>query len=132
MLGLLARSLLVWLGLVVLAILNGGLRERVLIPRVGEHVGHVVSTFLLGGIIVAAAWAAVPWLRLTTLRDAWLVGACWLAGTMAFEFLVGHWVFGHSWRRLLADYNVARGRIWILVLVATLLAPVIALRLRGP
>lgn len=40
----------VWVLMAVVAILNGGLREVVLIPRVGEYAGHVLST----GILVAA------------------------------------------------------------------------------
>ena len=46
-----------------------------------------------------------------------------VALTVAFEFLAGHYVFGNSWERLIADYDVFRGRIWILVLLMNLLAP---------
>jgi hypothetical protein len=52
--------------------------------------------------------------------------------TLAFEFLAGHYLFGHPWATLLADYNLARGRIWLLVLVATLLGPVLAYAVRSP
>jgi hypothetical protein len=52
-----------------------------------------------------------------------LIGAVWLALTLAFEFLAGHYLFGSSWERLLADYDLLRGRVWILVLLATLFAP---------
>ena len=38
------HALLIWLCFVLLAVLNGGLRQRVFIPRMGEHTGHVVST----------------------------------------------------------------------------------------
>jgi hypothetical protein len=43
--------------------------------------------------------------------------------TVAFELLAGHYLFGNTWERLLADYNVLRGRIWVLVLITTFLAP---------
>jgi len=36
-----------------------------------------------------------------------------------------------SWATLFADYNLLRGRIWILVLVATFIAPWLAGRVRG-
>jgi hypothetical protein len=29
-----------------------------------------------------------------------------------FEFLVGHYVMGHPWSRLLHDYNILAGRLW--------------------
>jgi hypothetical protein len=47
----------------------------------------------------------------------------WLLLTLAFEFLAGHSLFGKPWDMLLADYDVVRGRIWVLVLMSTLLAP---------
>jgi hypothetical protein len=46
-----------------------------------------------------------------------------VALTVAFEFFAGHYAFGNSWERLIADYNVFRGRIWILVLLANFFAP---------
>ena len=54
----------------------------------------------------------------------------WLGLTVAFEFLGGHYLFGDSWERLLAAYNVAQGQVWVLVLIATLLAPVLAYGMR--
>jgi len=50
--------------------------------------------------------------------------------TLAFEFLAGHYLFHNPWSRLLEDYDVARGRIWILVLFTTLLAPRVCASLR--
>lgn len=52
--------------------------------------------------------------------------------TLGFEFLAGHYLFGSSWEKLLADYNVARGRIWLLIPIVTLLAPVWAQSMRTP
>jgi hypothetical protein len=59
-------------------------------------------------------------------RDAFLVGLLWVVLTVAFEFLAGHYIFGNSWETLLADYNVFRGRVWLLVLLTNLLAPLLA------
>ena len=64
--------------------------------------------------------------------EALLVGIVWVALTVAFEFLAGHYVFGNSWERLIADYNVFRGRIWILVLLANLFAPLWAFLQKQP
>jgi hypothetical protein len=51
------------------------------------------------------------------------VGLLWLVLTVAFEFLLGHYVSGATWETQLADYNLLRGRLWPLVLLTTLLAP---------
>jgi hypothetical protein len=34
-----------------------------------------------------------------------------------------HYLFGHPWSKLLADYDVRLGRVWVFVLLATALAP---------
>ena len=47
----------------------------------------------------------------------------WLGMTLVFEFGAGHYLFGTPWRALLADYNVLAGRLWVLVLIATMTAP---------
>ena len=59
------------------------------------------------------------------------MGVLWLAVTLAFEFLAGHYLFGDPWERLLAEYNVARGRLWVVVPITTLLAPVLVHTLRA-
>jgi hypothetical protein len=59
------------------------------------------------------------------------IGVLWLALTLGFEFLVGHFVFRRPWATLLADYDLRRGRIWLVVLVVTFVAPLVAARLRG-
>ena len=131
LLNLAARAFLAWLAILVLAILNGGLREGVLIPHLGEQVGRVLSPALLALLVAAAAWPAVPWIRPADLRGAWGVGLFWLGLTLAFEFLAGHYLFGDSWERLLAEYDVSKGRLWVLVPITTLLAPVVVQALRS-
>jgi hypothetical protein len=49
---------------------------------------------------------------------------------LAFEFLAGHFLFGHSWDRLLADYDILHGRIWPVALVVTFIAPLVAFAVR--
>jgi hypothetical protein len=126
------RALLVWVLLVGLAILNGRMREVLLSPRLGASAGHVVSSVLLASLIAMTAWLTIRWIAPGTARRAWAVGILWLSLTVAFEFLAGHYAFGHPWPRLLADYDVLRGRVWVLVLVATLVAPAWAWRARAP
>jgi hypothetical protein len=125
------RALAVWLLLVPLAIANGAFRAAVLIPRFGEHTGHIVSTILLSVVILAVAWVTIGWIGPHTLTDAVLIGFLWLGLTVLFEFGAGHFLFKQPWEHLFADYNLAKGRIWILVLIVTLKAPAIAAKVRG-
>jgi hypothetical protein len=122
------RALLVWILLVGLAILNGATREAVVSPRLGAAPGHLVSSVLLAGLIALTAWLSIPWIAPGTARRAWAIGALWLSLTVAFEFLAGHYAFGHAWETRLADYHLLRGRVWLLVLVTTFVAPAWAWR----
>ena len=128
---MMARALLVWVGLLLLAVLNGGVRDTWLSPRMGEGPARALSSLLLSGLILLLTWLTIGWIRPVRPGAALNVGALWLVLTLAFEFLVGHYGFGKAWAELLADYDVRRGRIWILVLVVTVLAPLWAARMRG-
>jgi hypothetical protein len=49
--------------------------------------------------------------------------------TVAFEFGFGHYVAGHSWSLLLADYNLLAGRVWSLFLIWITIVPYVTWRL---
>lgn len=120
------RALAVWLLFLITAIVNGAVRESILRPAFGDKRAHVISTLSLSSLILVGAWLTAPFVRYDSTAAAWGVGVLWVALTLAFEFLAGRFVFGKSWDVLLADYDVMQGRIWPLVLVVTLLAPVLA------
>src|SRR4051812_4505562 len=101
-----ARATAVWCALLVIASINGALREAVLIPRAGDVVGRIISTLLLSAFIVISTWLTIGWIGPRTTDQAWLVGVSWLLLTLAFELLAGHYLFHNSWPSLLADYNV--------------------------
>ncbi|MCU0640222.1 MAG: hypothetical protein MUF59_10205 [Candidatus Krumholzibacteria bacterium] len=125
------KSLVIWLAMGVVAILNAGVRNTFITPRLGEHAGHVISTVTGCSVFLLLIWLALPWIRPASRRDLWLIGSLWLAMTVAFEFLAGHYLFGNSWERLFADYNVLRGRVWVAVLAVTFFGPAWMGRLRG-
>ena len=104
------RALAVWFLLLILAVLNGGVRDTWLSPRFGDTVGRALSTLLLSGLILVTTGMTIGWIRPATTGDALKVGTLWLALTLTFEFVVGHYRFGKPWPELLADYDVRRGR----------------------
>ncbi len=121
---ILLSALGMWFIFVIAAILNATFREVLITPRLGEHAGHVISTFTFMGIILALTYLFLGYLDAELAgNDLLLIGALWLVLTVAFEFLFGHYVMGHSWEKLLADYNILKGRVWVLVLITTFLAP---------
>lgn len=128
---MLLRATVIWLGILLLAIGNGALRELLISPRTSPQFGHVLSTVLLCVLIAAVAWFTIPWIAPATRSRALAAGGWWLGLTLAFEFLAGHYLFGDSWDKLLADYSIARGRIWPLVPLVTLVAPLWAQTFRS-
>jgi hypothetical protein len=44
--------------------------------------------------------------------------------------LFGHYVAGHGWARLLDDYDVVAGRVWLAVPALLAIAPYLAFRWR--
>lgn len=117
------KACLMWLVLLVAMLGNGFFRVLVLQPRLGEHLARQVATLL--GILLILGLTAAFVLRLGSPSSSQLlgVGALWLLLTLAFEFGFGRYVSGLSWQALLEDYDLARGRLWPLALLTTLLAP---------
>ena len=124
------RALAVWFGILLLAVANGAFRDLVLAPRLGDTVARAISSLVLCGLVLLVTWNAIVWMRPLTRGVAFRVGATWVALTLTFELLLGHYVRHLSWEALLADYDLTRGRIWILVLITTFGAPAWAARHR--
>ena len=123
---MLFRAVLIWCEILALAIANGAAREALLVPRFGDTIAPLISTIVLSMLVVVAGSLAMPWIGPGSAGDAWAIGGLWVALTLGFEFLAGHFIFGKPWKQLLADYNLAAGRIWLLVLVVTLVTPIVA------
>ena len=123
---MLARAAAVWLAIMLLAILNGAARDILLLPRLGDLIARAASCVTLACVILLVARVSLPWIDPLSIGDAWTIGVMWLSMTLAFEFLAGHYLFRTPWPTLLADYNLLAGRLWIVVLAATLVGPALA------
>ncbi|HEY7614805.1 MAG TPA: hypothetical protein VH764_17535 [Gemmatimonadales bacterium] len=124
------RAVVVWTGILGLAACNGALRDLVVAPRLGDTVARALSTVILCALILLVAHSTIGWIGPRNAREAFGIGALWLALTLAFEFGSGLYA-GKSWSVMLEDYNVLRGRIWVLVPILTFLAPLWAGRAAG-
>lgn len=115
----------VWIGLAVLAILNAVVREIFITPMVGDYWGHVASTVTFIAILSVVAYLYFTRYTEHSVRELLAIGLIWFVMTVLFEFGFGHYVMGTPWDVLFHDYNVLAGRVWVLVLVALLLAPMV-------
>ena len=120
-----------WIGMVILAIINGALREKLYGPSMRELSAHQLSTLI--GIVLFGVyiWILTGIRHIASSRQALLIGGMWLIMTVLFEFIFGHYVMGHPWDKLFHDYNLVKGRVWVLVLIWTALAPYLFFRIRA-
>lgn len=119
-----------WVGMVVLAIVNGIIRNNTYSHSMSELAAHQLSTILLILLFGIYIYILTGLFRIQSAAEAFTIGGVWLIMTIIFEFVFGHYMVGHSWSRLLQDYNVLKGRVWILVLIWTFVAPYVFYRLR--
>ena len=125
------KSQLVWVCFIPAAILNGGLREHVLVGAVGEKWALPLSGIILSACIFLITWFLLPrTVKALSAKDSLRIGICWVFLTIAFEFASGL-AGGNTIKELFAAYNPLTGNLWLIVLVTTLLSPVIAGRVSG-
>jgi hypothetical protein len=120
-----------WIGMVVLAILNGAVREKIYGPFMRELSAHQLSTFIALVIFGLYIWALTGIYRIETSIQAFLIGGMWFIMTILFEFIFGHFVMRHPWSKLFHDYNLLKGRVWVLVLIWTAIAPYVFYQVRS-
>ena len=123
------RYMLVWLLLAIVAIANGIVRQSTygkFVPELAAHQISTVTAILASGLVV---WFVNRIWPIESASQALLIGACWLVMTVVFEFGFGHYVAGHSWARLVADYNLVAGRVWSLFLIWVAIMPYVIFKL---
>jgi hypothetical protein len=126
----LIKSFLVWLLFIPLAIANGALRDLVFTPALGDTPGRAISSLSLSLLILGVTMLMVKRLGVDTRAGYLTVGALWLVLTVLFEVSFTLLVMGHPMDELLMDYDIFRGRLWLLVLVTTFFAPLLASKVR--
>ena len=115
--------------MLLVSVANGAIRDFTYGNHMDEITAHhlsTVSSVLLLGFVI---WRFVRLYRPSSCQEAISIGLLWVALTVAFEFLFFHYVGGHSWSELLANYNVLKGRVWVFVLAWVAIAPYVFFRL---
>ena len=123
------KSLGIWVVLAISAIIVATFRNEVLLQPLGERTAHQIGTLLFLTVQFLIIYFFIKRVKLTEIRTAVLVGIFWLTLTIIFEFLFGHYVVGQPWEKLFADYNISKGRIWVLVLINNVVAPLLSSKL---
>ena len=124
------KYFIAWFPMLMLAIANGALRDLVYKKYLGELAAHQVSTFSLMILFAIYTWLVIKYIPPVSASQAILVGLCWLVLTLIFEFGFGRYR-GNSWSTLLEDYNLLKGRLWILIPASVAIAPYVFFKLRN-
>jgi len=126
-----AKAALIWFCIVSLAILNGLMREFLFVPVIGATAALPLSGVSLAMIVFAVSFVAIGFIAVTSKQACFMVGAQWILMTLVFELLFGHFVLGKSWPELLQVFSLAKGDLFILVLLTSFLSPYMAARIKG-
>lgn len=126
---MLTKYILLWFPMIVIAILNGALRQGIYVTFLDNLAAHQLS--VVSGILFFAIyiWIITRKWKIKSSKESIQIGLIWLLMTIVFEFLFGHFVMGHSWEKLFYDYNILEGRLWMVVLIWITISPFIFYRM---
>lgn len=127
----LIRGFAAWLLLIVAEIVHGILRAITLVPLVGAFRSNQIGVFTGSAIILVIAYFTIRWVGAKRTSELLLVGFIWLVLTVAFEVLFGRFVMDLSWERIGSDYNIFKGGLMPLGLLALFFSPMIATKMRS-
>ena len=120
---------------IAVAILDKILRNRYLSPKVGEYTGHIITTVILTCFVLTLTYLFVGSLRSRKLgrrrrgtynkylKDLAFVGLMWLTMSVMAEVVREYFVEDPFDRVFMADYNILKGRLMGIMLLAEALSP---------
>jgi hypothetical protein len=116
------KSVLIWLSIIPLAILNGGLREAFLTPRLGETCAQPISGIILLILLFLISFILIPRIGKGTPKTYWKIGILWVILTIVFETILGL-AMGDTLTELLKAYDITTGNLWFLIILSTGIIP---------
>ena len=125
------KAIGIWLLIVVVAIVNGIFREKLLVPMIGAEIALPLSGVLLASMVFLISLMSVRFFYSSKIKTYFLIGFVWVMLTLSFEFLFGHFILGRSWEEILKVFDIQKGDLFIIVLFITGISPWIAAKVRG-
>lgn len=128
--GMLLKTSGIWVIMMIAAILNGALRTQILAPLLGPDWALPASGITLSLLVFLLAWLLLPVAGVSRTREALATGSLWVALTLAFEYLFGHFIAGKSWDEIHQVFDVTQGNLFVLVVITLGVSPWAVIRLR--
>lgn len=113
---MLLKSILVWLSIIPLAILNGGLRDSFITPLIGENFSRPISGFTLCCLIFIVSFIFVPRLGNGLKKTYIQMGILWILLTIIFETVFGL-LQGNNFNEIINAYDLTTGDLWLIVVI---------------
>lgn len=117
----------IWFLIIPLAIINGGLRENILI-KLGS-IALPLSGVILSICIFIMAYLLIPKIKNCKQIDYVIFGIIWFVLTNLFDLFM-YISEGGGVKDLLRSYNFLTGNLWILVVTTTLISPLLVIRIK--
>ena len=117
----------IWFLIIPLAIINGGLRENVLV-KLGD-IALPLSGIILSVCIFIVAYLLIPRIKNCELKDYIIFGVIWFILTNLFDLFM-YISEENGIKQLLNSYNFLDGNLWILVVITTLVSPILVSKIK--
>ena len=121
------QAVAIWFLIIPLAIINGGLRENILI-KLGD-MALPLSGIILSICIFVVAYLLIPKIKNCKQMDYVIFGIIWFVLTNLFDLFM-YISEGGGIKDLLGSYNFLKGNLWILVVITTFLSPIVVSKIR--
>ena len=116
------QAFAIWVAIIPIAILNGGLRENVLF-KFGA-IAQPLSGIILAVCIFIMAYIFIPKIKGCKKLDYILFGVIWFIFTNLFD-LSAYIMSGEGIAGLLKSYDITTGNTWVLVALSALISPAV-------
>jgi hypothetical protein len=117
--------------MVVLGMANGFFRGLILNNIFDETSARQLSSITLIILLIVYVYFIYPLLKIRSAKQALVAGILWAFLTFIFETLLGYFVSGLSIVQMMSEYNIFKGKLWVLVLFTLSVLPVIFYWVKG-
>ena len=122
--------MLIWLSIIPLAIINGALREGLLISLIGDKFANPISGIILCILIFIVSFIYIPKLGKGTRKTFITIGLLWIFSTVIFETVLDLFE-GMSFMEIINAYNITTGNLWLTVVIFTGIVPFLVAKIKN-
>lgn len=120
------KTFAVWIGILILAIVNGALLEAMLIPAPGTPSGFILSGAILSGLILAVVYFSLSWIGRAPATCYVVVGLAGLCLSLMCEFIFGRVIQCKPRPKLLEAHTFMVGIMWPIALLIAAISPYVS------